>query len=96
MYLEVDIEVAEREPDFGSLGSRLEAEDLMNMINALPTGYRTVFNLYAIEGYNHREIAEKLGISENTSKSQLSRARVMLRKNLVDTENELNKNIGRS
>jgi RNA polymerase sigma factor (sigma-70 family) len=60
--------------------SNLEAEELLKMISQLPTGYRTVFNLYAIEGYAHAEIAEMLGITESTSKSQLSRARVMLQK----------------
>ncbi|PID95081.1 MAG: RNA polymerase subunit sigma-70 [Bacteroidetes bacterium] len=52
-----------------------DTEDLMKMIQALPTGYRTVFNLYIFEGYSHKEIAEMLQISENTSKSQLSKAR---------------------
>jgi len=56
----------------------LSAEELMKMINELADGYRIVFNLYAIEGYSHKEIAEMLNISENTSKSQLSRARVIL------------------
>ncbi len=53
-------------------------ESLMKWINALPDGCRTVFNLYAIEGYKHTEIAEMLGISEGTSKSQFSRARSIL------------------
>ena len=64
----------------------LEQEDLMQMIESLPDGYRTVFNLYAIDGFSHREIAEKLKISENTSKSQLSRARGFLQKLLAQTE----------
>lgn len=64
------------EPEF----SDLEAEELLEMIHELPDGYRTVFNLYALEGYNHKEIAERLGISEGTSKSQLSRARSLLQK----------------
>jgi RNA polymerase sigma factor (sigma-70 family) len=59
--------------------SQIEADELLELIAALPTGYRTVFNLYAIEGYAHQEIAAQLGIHENTSKSQLSRARKMLR-----------------
>ena len=54
----------------------------MSVINQLPVGYKTVFNLYAIEGYSHAEIADKLGISEGTSKSQLSRARTMLQEKL--------------
>ncbi len=56
----------------------LEADELHRLVQQLPTGYRTVFNLYAIEGYNHAEIAESLGISESTSKSQLHRARALL------------------
>lgn len=64
----------------------LEAEELMTLVMSLPTGFRTVFNLYAIEGYSHAEIAEKLGISEGTSKSQLSRARVILQQMIAKTD----------
>ncbi len=49
----------------------LQAKDILKLLDKLPTGYRTVFNLYVLEGYKHREIAELLGISINTSKSQL-------------------------
>jgi RNA polymerase sigma-70 factor (ECF subfamily) len=86
MYLETDLEQADREPDYDKLSDHLEAEDLMKMIQELPAGYRLVFNMYAIDGYSHREIAEQLGISENTSKSQLSRARVYLQKKLAETD----------
>lgn len=58
--------------------SALGAAELTKLIQELPTGYRTVFNLYAIEGYTHEEIGGMLGISEGTSKSQLSRARKTL------------------
>ncbi len=58
----------------------MSTDELMALIQALPTGYRTVFNLFAIEGYPHKEIAEMLGISENTSKSQFMKARAYLRK----------------
>lgn len=58
------------------------AEDLLVLINSMPDGYRTVFNLFAIEGYSHKEIAEELSISENTSKSQYSRARKFLQQKL--------------
>lgn len=66
----------------------LNAQDLLIIINNLPDGYRMVFNLFAIEGYSHKEIAERLGITESTSKSQYSRAKKVLRdilekKNLV-------------
>jgi len=65
----------------------------MKLIQGLPVGYRTVFNLFAIEGYSHKEIAEKLKISENTSKSQLSRARMLLQKQLLESENNLKSKI---
>lgn len=55
---------------------------LMEMVQELPDGYRMVFNLYAIENYNHKEIASLLGISENTSKTQLFKARKVLRKKI--------------
>ena len=61
---------------------KLSADDLMDCIANLPDGYRTVFNLYAIEGYSHTEIAEMLEINESTSRSQLMRARKMLQKNV--------------
>ena len=60
----------------------LQLEELNKLIESLPLGYKTVFNLYAIEGYNHQEIAEMLGIQEGTSKSQLSRARGLLQQKL--------------
>lgn len=62
--------------------SNLNAEALTKLIQKLPTGYRTVFNLYVVEGYTHREIAQALDINENTSKSQLSKAKATLRKML--------------
>ncbi|MEA1887720.1 MAG: RNA polymerase sigma factor [Bacteroidota bacterium] len=62
--------------------SGLESQDLLNFIMELPPKYRMVFNLYALEGYSHKEIAVKLNISEGTSKSNLSRARAILQKKL--------------
>lgn len=59
---------------------KLSADDLFNLILALPEGYRTVFNLYEIEGYTHAEISEKLGISIGSSKSQLHKAKAFLRR----------------
>lgn len=56
----------------------LSAKDIMQLIQELSPGYRTVFNLYVVEGFSHKEIADQLGISEGTSKSQLSRAKVIL------------------
>ena len=60
----------------------LQAEDLLSLLATLPAGYRTVFNLYALEGYGHQEIADLLGISEGTSKSQLSKARALLQRRI--------------
>jgi RNA polymerase sigma-70 factor (ECF subfamily) len=93
MYLEVEIEKADYEPDYNTLSNQLETEDLMKMVGNLPVGYRTVFNLYAIEGYSHKEIAEQLGVNINTSKSQLSRARALLQKQLLESEKQLNQKI---
>lgn len=62
----------------------LTAADLMECVAKLPSGYRTVFNMYAVEGYSHAEIAEELQISENTSRSQFMRARNMLQKFVVE------------
>lgn len=63
---------------------KISYTDLLGMISALPPGFRTVFNMYVIEGYSHREIAEELGISEATSRSQLQRARVLLQTKIKD------------
>ncbi|MEM7549766.1 MAG: RNA polymerase sigma factor [Bacteroidota bacterium] len=64
-------------------------DDLLSMMEELPTGCRVIFNLYAVEGYKHNEIAEMLGVSEGTSKSQLSRAKSLL-KNKILEQNEPN------
>lgn len=70
--LKLSIEVHPTDaPTKVSIEDDLAARDILKLLDQLPTGYRTVFNLYVIEGYKHREIAEELGISINTSKSQL-------------------------
>lgn len=61
----------------------LDAEEIYATILQLPQGYRTVFNLYEIEGFTHKEIASQLGITENTSKSQLFKAKITLRQMLI-------------
>ncbi len=61
----------------------IESEEYLKLINNLPIGYRTVFNLYAIEGYKHTEIAKMLKISESTSRSQLSKARKLLKQKII-------------
>ncbi|MEL6719156.1 MAG: RNA polymerase sigma factor [Bacteroidota bacterium] len=73
-YVEEDTFVAEE-----SYNSQLSLQELTQMIQQLPVGYRTVFNMYVIDGYTHKEISTYLNISEGTSKSQLSKARKLLR-----------------
>lgn len=68
--------------DITALDSMAE-KDIIRLIQDLSPGYRTVFNLYVIEGYSHKEIAEMLGISEGTSKSQLARAKAILQKKVA-------------
>ncbi len=62
---------------------KLAAEDLLKILSEIPIGYRTIFNLYAIEGYSHKEIAEQLSIAVSTSKSQYSRAKSLLRERII-------------
>jgi RNA polymerase sigma-70 factor (ECF subfamily) len=66
------------EESFNATDSQFSIDQIQFLIDALPDGYKMVFNLYAIEGYKHNEIAKMLGINEGTSKSQLSHARKML------------------
>lgn len=66
------------EESFNEIDSQFTIDQIQFLIDALPDGYKMVFNLYAIEGYKHNEIAKMLGINEGTSKSQLSHARKML------------------
>lgn len=82
-YFMVDIEEATREADteMDSL-AQLERAEILEQIQQLPPGYRTVFNLYVIEGFNHQEIGDMLSISSGTSKSQLSRAKGLLKDRL--------------
>ncbi|MDH3710892.1 MAG: RNA polymerase sigma factor [Cyclobacteriaceae bacterium] len=96
MYLEVEVEAADRDPNWQLVNDHLQTEDLLNMVSELPMGYRTVFNLYAIEGYSHKEISKMLGISESTSKSQLSRARGLLQQKLLESEQEIKRKITKS
>jgi RNA polymerase sigma factor (sigma-70 family) len=73
------IQEPDAEPDNSDYAG-LEANDLLDIIRELPPKYRMVFNLYAIEGYSHKEISQMVNISEGTSKSNLSRARVILQR----------------
>ena len=63
--------------------NHLTEKDLLALINSLPDGYRVIFNLYVIEGYQHDEIAEMLGIQPGTSRSQLVKARQLLQKEII-------------
>lgn len=68
-------------PDSSAI-SDLSAGELMNLVKELPTGFRTVFNLFAIEGYSHKEISEMLNITESTSRSQFTRAKQLLQRRI--------------
>ncbi|MBS7564164.1 sigma-70 family RNA polymerase sigma factor [Mucilaginibacter sp. Bleaf8] len=83
----VDVEESGYEQSVNpAAAANLQAKDLMMLIQGLPDGYRMVFNLYAIEGYSHKEIAEMANISEGASKSQLSRARALLKQKIEQLE----------
>jgi RNA polymerase sigma-70 factor (ECF subfamily) len=80
----VNIDEVEESAEDGFTMEKINIKDLLEVINALPTGFKAVFNLYAIEGFTHKEIAELLSISEGTSKSQYARAKAVLIKKLED------------
>ena len=79
-YLQPLTEVEENtmEGKYLSVLDSLAEKDIIQLVQQLSPGYRTVFNMYVVEGYTHKQIAEALGISEGTSKSQLSRAKQIL------------------
>ena len=76
-----------QEDSFNNIESHFSVDDIQFLIDALPDGYKMIFNLYAIEGYKHQEIAAMLGISESTSKSQLHHARKMLQEQINKLKN---------
>jgi RNA polymerase sigma factor (sigma-70 family) len=78
LYTVTDEEIKAKDIPFENAADTMGEQELMAIIHELPPRYKTVFNLYAIEGYSHREISEMLSISEGTSKSNLSRARDIL------------------
>ncbi len=78
------------EESFNNIESQFSVDDIQFLIDSLPDGYKMVFNLFAIEGFKHQEIAEILGINEGTSKSQLSNARKMLQDNISKLKNYSN------
>lgn len=71
-----------------SVEDELAAKDILKLLDQLPTGYRIVFNMYVLEGYKHIEIAEILGISINTSKSQLIQAKKRLKEMIIQSEQQ--------
>ncbi len=81
-----DIKDKDEIPLEPSAYSHLTQKELMELVNNLPDGYRMVFNLYVIEGYQHDEIAEMLGIQPGTSRSQLVKARMMLQKQIIQLQ----------
>ena len=87
-YLQDDIEQAfELSAEAEDALEALSAEEITVLIQNLPSSYKITFNLYVVEGYKHHEIAEKLGISEGTSKSNLSNARAKLKRALLEKAN---------
>jgi RNA polymerase sigma factor (sigma-70 family) len=83
VFIIVSESVAEDFPLNEDALNSLSAAEIFDLILQLPVGYRTVFNLYIIEGFSHREISDMLGITEGTSKSQLSKAKLLLQKLLM-------------
>lgn len=84
-----EAEIENVEEHSTTIDTVLEDEEIQKLIDSLPDGYKTVFVLYVVEGYKHSEIAELLQISENTSKSQLFKARKLL-KNKLNKQNNIN------
>ncbi len=83
LRMEADIDVVENNADIAtSQYHDIDTQVLMQCIHSLPAGYRVVLNMFAIEGFSHKEIAEQLEITESTSRSQFSRAKILLQKKL--------------
>lgn len=86
----IDADISEAEYLAGSdqkVVGKMRVEELMKLIHDMPTGYRTVFNMYAIEGYSHKEIADELGVTESTSKTQFRKARTYLMNIIGERDN---------
>ena len=81
--VEIDNTEVLQEVDYSAI-ERISADELMELIAELPPGFRTVFNMFVIEGYSHKEIGDALGITESTSRSQLTRAKRLLQKKLEE------------
>lgn len=86
-FLISDIELENADLEFEeSVVDKMAAQEIMELFTEMPDGYRMVFNMYAVEGYTHKDIAEELGISIGTSKSQYSRARTFLQRLIKNRE----------
>lgn len=86
---DIQVEEVQYKVSFTDHGfDEMHVQVLQDLIEAMPDGYRVVFNMFAIEGYSHKEIADTLGVTENTSKSQYSRARAFLRTQLEKLESD--------
>jgi RNA polymerase sigma factor (sigma-70 family) len=85
-----DLDKAENMSDGELPDRKLNYDDLLAMVQRLPNAYRTVFNLYAIEGYTHEEIGERLDISSGTSKSNLHKARQKLKQMILEADSTVN------
>ncbi len=86
----IDADISEAEYLAGSdekVVGKMRVEELMKLIQDMPPGYRAVFNMYAIEGYSHQEIADELGVTESTSKTQFRKARTYLMNIIGEREN---------
>lgn len=81
-----DMEQARHVSDDSDILSGIGGKDIIRMIGQMPEGFRTIFNMNVIEGYTHQEISQRLGISEGTSRSQLSRARTWLQERLLEAK----------
>lgn len=88
-----DIYPTAKNMKYEDIESNISADELLGLVQKLPPGYRTVFNLYAIEGYSHQEIGEMLNISVGTSKSQLARARAALQQEITKLYKPVQKKI---
>ena len=89
----LDIDEIHHQPETNeAIHEKLTAKELTVLIQSLPLGYRLVFNMHEIEGYNHKEIATSLNITVGTSKSQLSKARKMLQRKLEFQLTEYSRN----
>lgn len=94
IHVVVGLEEVEYEMGAAVLDQEIDQAHLLEMVQRLPDGYRMVFNLYAIEGFSHEEIAQKLDISTGTSKSQLSRARKSLQRMIEIEQNPYRSELG--